>query len=475
MEKSKSTSQTLGWKQSFLWLAFAVACFHTAYTSIHHPVAGLLIFGYAFGLVKLTNQPDVRHAFYYGLAAGFLCYAPQLVFFWYIFNSAAIVLWLVLAFWIGLFMAMVCGSRRRWGDAKSAWLIPVVWTGLEYFRSELYYLKFSWLNIGYALPLGDLCFGIYGVGFVVFGLIVLFHYRTLVLFRLTIWKLLLYFVILAIFTVLFRPAYAGAKNPRHKPSLSLVGVQMEGSPVDVIPQVLDRALAENTNASIFVLSECTLEGAVPDSLKDWCRERARYLVVGGRDFVTNHVYYNTAFVVGTNGEIVFKQAKSVPVQFFDDGLRATNQTIWDSPWGKIGFCICYDLSYTRVIDRLVAKGAQLLIVPTMDNEDWGWHEHELHSRVAPVRAAEYSLPIFRLASSGMSQAVAGGGLVVAQTRISGYGDILSTQLQLPARCTIPHDRWFAQFCTGVTGIVLSLLLFLTAKDKCGSKRNSPPV
>ncbi len=32
------------------------------------------------------------------------------------------------------------------------WLIPIIWTGLEYFRSELYYLKFSWLNIGYALP-----------------------------------------------------------------------------------------------------------------------------------------------------------------------------------------------------------------------------------------------------------------------------------------------------------------------------------
>jgi apolipoprotein N-acyltransferase len=445
-------------------------------------VAGLLIFGYAFGLVKLTNQPDVRHAFYYGLAAGFLCYAPQLVFFWYIFNSAAIVLWLVLAFWIGLFMAIVCGSRRRWGDVKSMWLIPVIWTGLEYFRCELYYLKFSWLNIGYALPAGSWLFGMYGFGFLVVAIVtgqIFFGCETWNYFRkkMTLLEVLVLLALAVIVLALLLPALAETKS-RYRPKRFcpvIVGVQMEGSPVDVIPQVLDRALAENTNASIFVLSECTLEDAVPPALKEWCRDHARFLVVGGRDYVTNHVYYNTAFVVGTNGEIVFKQAKSVPVQFFDDGLRATNQTVWDSPWGKIGFCICYDLSYTRVIDRLVAKGAQLLIVPTMDNEDWGWHEHELHSRVAPVRAAEYSLPIFRLASSGMSQAVAGGGLVVAQTRISGYGDILSTQLQLPARGTIPHDRWFAQFCTGVTGIVLSLLLFLTAKDKCGSKRNSPPV
>ena len=50
-------------------------------------------------------------------------------------------------------------------------LIPFVWTGLEYFRSELYYLRFSWLNVGYAFAgapwQGALKLaGTYGVGFV---------------------------------------------------------------------------------------------------------------------------------------------------------------------------------------------------------------------------------------------------------------------------------------------------------------------
>ena len=152
MNPQNPSTETLGWKKSLLWLALAVACFHAAYTSIKYPAAGLLIFGYAFALVRLTDQPSVRRAFYFGLATGFLCYAPQLYFFWNIFGPGAIVLWLVLAFWIGLFSAIVCGSIRRWGKAKAAWLIPIVWTGIEYFRSELYYLKFSWLNVGYALP-----------------------------------------------------------------------------------------------------------------------------------------------------------------------------------------------------------------------------------------------------------------------------------------------------------------------------------
>ena len=469
----KTSAEPLGWKKSFLWLALAVACFHAAYTSIHYPAAGLLIFGYAYGLVKLTGQPNVRRAFYFGLATGFLCYAPQLFFMWRIFSVAAIVLWLVLAFWVGLFAAIVCGSARRWGKVKTAWLIPIVWTGIEYFRSELYYLKFSWLNIGYALQF--LIFGMYGCGFFVFGILIVFvfyrHWIHALFFKkLTLLEIILILFLMWLLAALLLPALATTKSPRRQ-LLSVVGVQMEFPPEYIIPRILDQALAKNTNTPIFVLSEYTLDGPVPDSLKNWCREHSCYLVVGGKDPVGTDNFYDTAFVVGTNGDIVFKQVKSVPIQFFKDGLPAPEQKVWDSPWGKIGICVCYDLSYTRVTDELVRQGAQLLIVPTMDVEYWGLHQHELHARVAPVRAAEYGLPIFRVASSGTSQAVAGGGRVVTQTSIPGNGEVFSAQLRLPSRGSLPLDRFLAPLCVGVTAIVTATLLFLTWKDKRAKLNN----
>ena len=239
---------------------------------------------------------------------------------------------------------------------------------------------------------------------------------------------------------------------------------MEFPPPAILPKILDQALAKNTNAPIFVLSEYTLDGGVPDALKHWCRDHSRYLVVGGKDFVTNDVYYNTAFVIGTNGDIVFKQVKSVPIQFFKDGLPAPKQEVWNSPWGKIGICICYDLSYTRVTDELIRQGAQLIICPTMDVDYWGRHQHELHARVAPVRAAEYGVPIFRVASSGISQAVTGGGYIVAQTSVGGYGEIFSAQLRLPRQGSIPLDRYLAPVCTGFAGLVLVVLLGLAWKE-----------
>ncbi len=456
--ETKPAPEPLNWKRSLLWLALAVASFHAAYTSLKYPAAGLLIFGYAYGLFRLTDQPTVRRAFYFGLATGILCYAPQLGFFWRIFGPAAVVLWLILAFWIGLFAAIVCGSFRRWGKTRAAWLIPIVWTGIEYFRSELYYLKFSWLNVGYALPFP--IFGMFGAGFIVLLITAIFFIRP-TLGKVTFSELLALIGITAILAALLLPAYSGPPRPK----VSLVGIQMEFPSSGVLTKALDKALAKNTNAAIFVMSEYTLDGGVPDSLRNWCRAHERFLVVGGKEFVTNDVYYNTAFVVGTNGDLVFQQAKNVPIQFFKDGLPATNQAVWNSPWGKIGICICYDLSYTRVTDELVRQGAQLLIVPTMDVEDWGRHQHELHSRVAPVRAAEYGVPIFRVASSGISQAINGSGQVVAQTTIPGSREIFSVQLRLPRQGSLPMDRWLAPLCTGITVLLTAALLWLTWRDK----------
>ena len=461
------------WIQSGLWLVLAVTCFQAAYTSVRHPAAGWLIFGYALGLIRLTDQPNVRRAFYFGLATGFLCYAPQLLFFWRIFNVAAVLLWLVLAFWVGLFAAIICGSGRRWGKVKTAWLIPLVWTGIEFFRSELYFLRFSWLNVGYALPFHN--FGMYGGGLITFASVTAGACyfrpgftqspagRQIILSLLAI--LALGFLALGLTT---KPV-AGSN---HQPPLTLVGIQAEFPLPSILPKLLNQALAKNPHADIFVLSEYTLDGPVPEALKNWCREHSRHLVVGGKDFVGKDNYYNTAFVVGTNGDIVFQQAKSVPIQFFKDGLPATGQAVWNSPWGKIGLCICYDLSYTRVTDELVRQGAQVIINPTMDVEYWGRQQHELHSRVAPTRAAEYGVPIFRVASSGISQAITGDGKVVAHTSVGGYGEIFSAQLALPVRGALPLDRWFGPVCVIFTGGLLTLLLALHWQEQRGVAKTS---
>ena len=236
-------------------------------------------------------------------------------------------------------------------------------------------------------------------------------------------------------------------------------MQMEFPATPEVIKGLNKLIERRPEAQLLVLSEYTFDGEVPAEVKAWCREKKRYLIVGGKEPAGGKNFYNTAFVIDPDGNIVFRQGKSVPIQFFKDGLPASSQQLWSSPWGKIGLCICYDLSYTRVTDKLIRLGAQAIIVPTMDVADWGRRQHELHARVAPVRAAEYKLSIFRLASSGISQCTDSFGQVIAKAEFPGEQEIIISRLTLAKRRgTLPFDRLLAPFSFAITLIITLFLL-----------------
>jgi apolipoprotein N-acyltransferase len=243
-------------------------------------------------------------------------------------------------------------------------------------------------------------------------------------------------------------------------------VQLEFPDDAEVLTALNRLNQTHNNAEVFVLSEYTFKKSVPENILAWCRDHRKFLVVGGEDPASDD-FFNTAFVIGPEGNIVFKQAKSVPIQFFKDGLPAREQRLWASPWGKIGMAVCYDLSYRRVIDRLVAQGCQALIIPTMDVVDWGKRQHRLHARVAPMRAAEFGLPIFRLCSSGISQAIEGGGCVTATAPFPGEAASLSATLALGKSGRVPLDHWLGPLAVGIT--VLLIVVFIV-KSRWGKTR-----
>jgi hypothetical protein len=101
----------LPWPQQVLWSLIALATFHAA----HDTGLGWLLIPCAYALIELSYAASNRKVVYPLLALGFLFYAPQLAFFWNIFNAAAIALWLVLAFWLALFGLTLRLVRRRFG------------------------------------------------------------------------------------------------------------------------------------------------------------------------------------------------------------------------------------------------------------------------------------------------------------------------------------------------------------------------
>jgi apolipoprotein N-acyltransferase len=454
--------KAIQWKCASVWAVAAVACFHFAYAS---PLLCWCMLGYLFCLIQLARLPSKRQAFYFGLGVGMLTAAPQLTCFWVIFGPAALALWFVLAFWVALFVLITRVCWLRFQPRLCILLIPVVWTGLEYFRSELYYLRFSWLNVGYSFAGSEFRHvlhwtGMYGLGFLLAAVAV-----AVSLLRPKFGLALAGWVVAGGITgelILHRSIHSGSGGP-FEHEVEVAGIQMEFPSPDKVVPALDKLLAAYPKARLFALSEYTFDDVVPPTVLEWCREHRRYLVVGGKDPAPNSNFHNTAYVVGPDGQIIFRQVKSVPIQFFKDGLPAPEQRVWESPWGKIGICVCYDLSYTRVTDRLVRMGAQAIVVPTMDVIDWGLHQHELHARVAPIRAAEYGIPIFRVASSGISQIVNPHTVGIIKADAPGQEAMIHGYLRPGEPGRRPWDRWLAPACTSGTIVLLAVGYLMTRR------------
>ena len=441
-------------KQTTLKLAFvAVAAFQLSY--LFNFLSGLMVV-YLGALLWLVFAPSFRWSFYTALAVGTVNAAIQMGFFWRIFSGASILLWIILGFWIALFVLLARGVKVRFGDKAFLCAAPFLWTGLEYFRSELYYLRFSWGNEAYLFAHAAripafLGLGMYGVGFCFMGVVCAAS-----LGGKRMWITLP--TLAAMFSLFSRVQPFGVGSIGSMDSVEVAGIQREFPSVGETLVDLEELSKAHPEAQLLVLSEYATDGEPAQQVKSWCRRRHKFLILGGKDPAGADQFYDTVFVMDDHGEVVFKQAKAIPLPLFKDGLPALRQKVWNSPWGRIGICICYDLSHTRVTDELIRQGARMIIQPTMDLEVWGKEQHELHAMVAPIRAAEYGVPIFRVASSGISQIVNCRGEVTASAPMPGDGSVIHGRIELASVGHLPPDRWLAPFSVCITLFLIAFLI-----------------
>jgi len=467
--KGQDDPSPMGWRATVGWGALAVACFHLAFL---YPSLAFLIAVYLFAVFKLSEVTTPRRAMWAGVTVGMLCFGPQLRFFQTIFGFSAVALWSVLAFWLGMYVMTQHLVRARLGSRNAALLAPVLWMGFEFFRSELYFLRFTWLSAGYAFAEGPnlkLIFwpGVYGVGFLLMASsawLALLPRKQ----RLGATAAGLALLALVCNVPLFSPVGESMEMTR----LRIAAIQIEHKHDLEVLEALKFLRTKHPEAEVLVLSELAFDGLVTPRVRKWCAQEKVHLVAGGKDPVSadGKVFYNSVFVVGPDGSVLHKQAKTIPIQLMADGQPAPHQTLWDSPWGKLGFCICYDKSFTSVTDTLVRLGAQALIVPTADEIEWGAYEHRLHARIAPVRAAEHRLPVLRVASSGISQLIERDGRITATAPFPGDLAMLGGILRLGEAGRIPPDRWLGRVCAWSSWALLGWLAFTAFRQR---KQPSP--
>ena len=103
--------------------------------------------------------------------------------------------------------------------------------------------------------------------------------------------------------------------------------------------------------------------------------------------------YNSCFVFDDAGQIVARHRK---VHLFDidaPGIRFRESdtftpgreiTVFDTPWGKMGAAICFDMRFPELFRAMAIRGARLILVPAQFNMTTGPAHWESTLRIRAV-------------------------------------------------------------------------------------------
>ena len=161
--------------------------------------------------------------------------------------------------------------------------------------------------------------------------------------------------------------------------------------------------------------------------------------------------YNSSLVLNPDGHFVAKHRKvhlfdiDVPGQMTfreSDTLSAgSHLTTFDSPWGRVGLGICYDIRFPEYAQALTATGCGLLVYPGAFNTTTGPLHWELLARARAVDCQSFVLVCSPARNPASTYQAWGHSSVV-----SPWGKVLATTEHEPAVvvCELQLDE-IAQF------------------------------
>ena len=144
-------------------------------------------------------------------------------------------------------------------------------------------------------------------------------------------------------------------------------------------------------------------------------------------------FINEGLLVSPAGEVLGAGAKDHPVALLGETSASRGEyPVFDTPFGKVGIMICYDLNFTDTARRLAQGGAQILCVPSND-----WKAiSQAQYMYAIFRAAENGLVVLKADSNYDSCIVAPDGRI-ARKAVNYAGETAVLVADVPLRNSLP--------------------------------------
>ena len=111
------------------------------------------------------------------------------------------------------------------------------------------------------------------------------------------------------------------------------------------------------------------------------RERGIYLIAGSLPELEGHRVYNTSFVYAPDGTCIARHRK---IHLFDIDVEGGQRfmesevlspgrevTTFDTPWGTMGLCICFDMRFQELCRLMALRGARVIFAPAAFNMTTG--------------------------------------------------------------------------------------------------------
>jgi len=137
-----------------------------------------------------------------------------------------------------------------------------------------------------------------------------------------------------------------------------------GAKLIVLPEVANSGYNFENREEAFNLAESIDEGYSVRSWKKVAEERNIYIVSGITE-IDGEKLYNSAVLIGPNGLIgKYRKLHLWEEEFlwFEPGNLGL--PVFDTPIGRIGIIICYDMWFPETYSILAAQGADIVCIPT---------------------------------------------------------------------------------------------------------------
>ncbi|MEI7834472.1 MAG: nitrilase-related carbon-nitrogen hydrolase [bacterium] len=455
-------------------------------------------------LIALRRSEDYKHAGRLMILFGIVYSAFSMHWLTNVFHWQTIGIYLIIALPWALFGVAHSFLYRQLLKIKSrvfAIIIgilftPVLYLATEWVRCEGWYFRFSWGQFGFTLadlPQSWQCYsviGIYGVTFVIIMANVVLS--EIVRASITLPRKIAYLSLSALFASgisfsLTLPVNDLQNRIIQQATISVGVVQLEGKTVRQYQKLTEKLAPTHPRLVVwpeYALNDYPLTNpSLLRELQETARKSGSILILGCKEILPDTakvdpmrrramnlsegaLFGNAALVIAPDGQVLGTYHKMYPVQFFSDGVPGSKSPIFQTDIGKIGIAICYDMDYTPASRRMVANGAEVLVVPTMDALSWSALQHDEHTLIAHARAAEVGRWVVRATTSGVSEVISPLGLPTFSIP-NGAAESAAGKITLLSNVT-----WYVRvgyllpyLCLGLTilWIIISLLLAWRSK------------